>query len=62
VISIHGAQNIEMASGTETFVEKTSKLYQDYDHLYLRIFATESIAVLVEGGDKLPDDRPAHNT
>jgi len=51
VISIHGAQNIEMASGTETFVEKTSKLYQDYDHLYLRIFATESIAVLVEGGD-----------
>jgi predicted RND superfamily exporter protein len=25
VISIHGAQNIEMASGTETFVEKTSK-------------------------------------
>jgi hydrophobe/amphiphile efflux-3 (HAE3) family protein len=40
-----------MTSGTETFVEKTSKLYQDYDHLYLRIFATESIAVLVEGGD-----------
>ncbi len=51
VISIQGAQNIEMESGTETFVEKTSKLYQDYDHLYLRIFATESIAVLVEGGD-----------
>ncbi len=40
-----------MESGTETYVEKTSKLYQDYDHLYLRIFATESIAVLVEGGD-----------
>ncbi len=51
MISIQGAQNIEMESGTETFVEKTSKLYQDYDHLYLRIFATESIAVLVEGGD-----------
>lgn len=51
MISIHGAQNIEMESGTETYVEKTSKLYQDYDHLYLRIFATESIAVLVEGGD-----------
>lgn len=51
VISIHGTQYIEMTSGTETFVEKTSKLYQDYDHLYLRIFATESIAVLVEGGD-----------
>ncbi|MCL7415008.1 MAG: RND family transporter [ANME-2 cluster archaeon] len=40
-----------MSSGTETFVEKTSKLYQDYDHLYLRIFATESIAVLIEGKD-----------
>ncbi|MDF1532259.1 MAG: RND family transporter [Methanosarcinales archaeon] len=51
VISINGTQYIEMTSGTETFVEKTSKLYQDYDHLYLRIFATESIAVLVEGGD-----------
>ncbi|MGP8322064.1 MAG: hydrophobe/amphiphile efflux-3 (HAE3) family transporter [Methanosarcinaceae archaeon] len=46
-----GAQYIEMESGTETFVEKTSKLYQDYDHLYLRIFFTQSIVVIIEGED-----------
>ncbi|MGP8329982.1 MAG: hydrophobe/amphiphile efflux-3 (HAE3) family transporter [Methanosarcinaceae archaeon] len=46
-----GAQQITMESGTETFVEKTSKLYQDYDHLYLRIFFTQSIAVIIEGED-----------
>lgn len=46
-----GAQQIEMESGTETFVEKTSKLYQDFDHLYLRIFFTQSIVVLIEGED-----------
>ncbi len=40
-----------MESGTETFVEKTSKLYQDFDHLYLRIFFTQSIVVLIEGED-----------
>lgn len=50
-VSIYGAQQIEMKSGTDTFVEKNSKLYQDFDHLYLRIFGTESIAVIVEGGD-----------
>ncbi|MBE0523779.1 MAG: RND family transporter [Methanosarcinales archaeon] len=51
IVSVQGAQQIEMGSGTETFVEKNSKLYQDYDHLYLRIFSTQSIAVLVEGTD-----------
>jgi hydrophobe/amphiphile efflux-3 (HAE3) family protein len=51
VISIQGMQYIEMAQGTETFVEKTSKLYQDYDHLYLSIFSTQSIIVIIEGGD-----------
>jgi len=40
-----------MESGTETFVEKTSKLYQDFDHLYLRIFFTQSIVVIIEGED-----------
>ena len=40
-----------MESGTDTFVEKTSKLYQDFDHLYLRIFFTQSIVVLIEGED-----------
>lgn len=40
-----------MASGTDTFVDKNSKLYQDYDHLYLNLFGTESIVVMVEGSD-----------
>lgn len=35
----------------ETFVSKDSKLYQNYDHLYLNIFGTESIVVMVEGND-----------
>ncbi len=40
-----------MESGTDTFVEKTSQLYQDYDHLFLNIFYTQSMVVLVENGD-----------
>jgi predicted RND superfamily exporter protein len=40
VVAGQGAQQITMESGTETFVEKTSKLYQDFDHLYLNIFFT----------------------
>ncbi|WP_091690763.1 hypothetical protein [Methanococcoides vulcani] len=40
-----------MGSGTDTFVEKTSQLYQDYDHLFLNIFYTQSMVVLVENGD-----------
>ncbi|MDI3487061.1 MAG: uncharacterized protein PWQ50_2281 [Methanolobus sp.] len=51
IISFQGAQLIGMASGTDTFVEKSSKLYQDYDHLYLNLFGTESIVVMVEGSD-----------
>ncbi|WP_333788272.1 hypothetical protein, partial [Methanomethylovorans sp.] len=43
VLSLQGAQLIEMRSGTDTFVEKTSKLYQDFDHLYLKLFSTQSI-------------------
>ncbi|WP_292484641.1 hydrophobe/amphiphile efflux-3 (HAE3) family transporter, partial [Methanohalobium sp.] len=55
-VSFQGAQNIEMISGTETFVEKDSKLYQNYDHLYLNLFSTQSIVVLVEGDDvKTPE-------
>ena len=50
-IAGQGAQQIKMESGTDTFVEKTSKLYQDFDHLYLRIFFTQSIVVLIEGED-----------
>nr|WP_281085533.1 RND family transporter [Methanosarcina acetivorans] len=51
VISMQGAQKIEMASGTETFVGKDSPLYQDYDHLYQKIFQTQSIVVMVEGNE-----------
>jgi hypothetical protein len=51
LISLQGAQSIGMASGTDTFVDKNSKLYQDYDHLYLNLFGTESIVVMVEGSD-----------
>ncbi|AKJ37746.1 MULTISPECIES: efflux RND transporter permease subunit [Methanosarcina] len=51
LISVQGAQKITMESGTETFVSKDSKLYQDYDHLYSNIFGTNSIIVMVEGND-----------
>ncbi len=51
IISMQGAQLIEMQSGTETFVGKDSPLYQDYDHLYQNIFQTQSIVVMVEGND-----------
>jgi hypothetical protein len=48
---MQGAQLIEMKSGTETFVEKDSPLYQDYDHLYKNIFQTQSIVVMVEANN-----------
>jgi hydrophobe/amphiphile efflux-3 (HAE3) family protein len=51
LLSIQGAQKIYMASGTETFVSKDSRLYQDYDHLYSSLFQTQSIVVMVEGND-----------
>ena len=51
IISTQGAQLIEMKSGTDTFVGKDSPLYQDYDHLYQKIFMTQSIVVMVEGND-----------
>lgn len=51
ILSLQGAQLIEMKSGTDTFVEKTSKLYQDFDHLYLKLFSTQSIVVIIEGND-----------
>nr|WP_329957367.1 RND family transporter [Methanosarcina barkeri] len=51
VIATQGAQLIEMESGTETFVGKDSPLYQDYDHLYQKIFQTQSVVVMVEGND-----------
>lgn len=50
-VAFEGASMIEMASDTSTFVDKDSKLYQDYDHLYLNIFYTQSIVLLIENGD-----------
>ncbi|WP_440952681.1 hydrophobe/amphiphile efflux-3 (HAE3) family transporter [Methanococcoides sp. FTZ1] len=50
LVSIQGAQSISMASGTETFVEKSSQLYQDFDHLYMNIFGTEAIVIIIEDG------------
>jgi hydrophobe/amphiphile efflux-3 (HAE3) family protein len=51
LLSFQGAQKIYMASGTDTFVSKDSRLYQDYDHLYASLFQTQSIVVMVEGND-----------
>jgi len=52
IFSFHYAQQIEMRGmDTESFVGKDSPLYQLYDHLYKENFGTESIAVLIEGGD-----------
>jgi len=51
LLAREGAQEIYMVSGTETFVGKDSKLYQDYDHLYLNIFGTESLVVIIEGNE-----------
>nr|WP_304364388.1 RND family transporter [Methanosarcina sp. KYL-1] len=55
-IAMQGAQKIEMASGTETFVGKDSRMYQDFDHLFLNIFQTQSIVVMVEGNDVKTSD------
>ncbi len=50
LLSFQGAALIEMASDTSTFVDKNSKLYQDYDHLYLDMFYTQSIVIMIENG------------
>ncbi|MBE0523577.1 MAG: RND family transporter [Methanosarcinales archaeon] len=49
--SFYGAGKISTESGTDTFVEKTSKLYQDFDYLYKQNFGTSAIIVLVESDD-----------
>ncbi|MBP2030425.1 hydrophobe/amphiphile efflux-3 (HAE3) family protein [Methanohalophilus levihalophilus] len=50
-IAFEGATMIKMASDTSTFVDKDSKMYQDYDHLYLDMFYTQSIVVMIEDGE-----------
>ncbi|AKB18283.1 hydrophobe/amphiphile efflux-3 (HAE3) family transporter [Methanosarcina sp. WWM596] len=51
LLSVEGAQMIEMASGTETFVSRDTQLYKDYDHLFKKNFQTENIIVMVEGAE-----------
>lgn len=50
--SFHYAQQIEMQGmNTENFVGKDSPLYQIYDHLFAERLGTQSIVILVEGGE-----------
>jgi len=53
VVALVGAQSIYFASGTDTFVDKNSRIYQDYDHLFLKNFHTERIVLLVSSDDVL---------
>ena len=50
-VSLYGAGMIEHKSGTDTFVEKDSEIYQNYDHLYKQNFGSEVIIVMVESED-----------
>lgn len=50
-VSLYGAGLIEQKSGTDTFVEKESETYQNYDHLYKQNFGSEVIVVLIESDD-----------
>jgi len=51
VASVHYSQEIEMNVGTTAFVDETSKLYQEYNHLYVERFGIDSIAVVIEADD-----------
>jgi len=50
-VAFQGADLIEHKSGTDTFVEKDSGIYQDYDHLYKQNFGSEIVMVLVDSDD-----------
>ncbi|MHC1592609.1 MAG: hydrophobe/amphiphile efflux-3 (HAE3) family transporter [Methermicoccaceae archaeon] len=51
VVALAGASTIQFASGTETFVDENSRVYQDYDHLFLKNFQTENIVLIVSSDD-----------
>jgi len=51
VVSINYAQDITMETGTESFVDPDTRLYLEYDHLYLERFGTDGIVILIEGDD-----------
>lgn len=55
--SIHYAQQIEsQGMTTESFVSKSSSLYQLYDHLYQENFGVDGNIVLIEGDDVAKTD------
>lgn len=56
LISFLGAGMIEHKSGTDTFVEKNSETYQNFDHLYKQNFGNEVIVVLVDSDDVRKSD------
>ena len=49
--SLNGAKLIKNESGIDTFVDRTSILYQNFEHLYKKNFGTEAIVVMVESDD-----------
>ncbi|MDD2836806.1 MAG: RND family transporter, partial [Methanothrix sp.] len=52
LFSVHYAQQIEsQGMTTESFVSKSSSLYQLYDHLYQENFGVDGNIVLIEGDD-----------
>lgn len=51
IASIHYSQQIEMNVGTTAFVDESSQLYQEYNHLYVDRFGIDSIAVVIEADD-----------
>jgi hydrophobe/amphiphile efflux-3 (HAE3) family protein len=51
LVAFQGAGLIEHKSGTDTFVEKGSEIYQNYDHIYKSNFGSEVVMVLVDSGD-----------
>lgn len=51
IASVHYSQEIEMNVGTTAFVSEDSRLYQDYNSLYVERFGIDAIAVVIEADD-----------
>ena len=51
VFSFQYSQQIEMEAGLKAFVDENSRLYQEYNDLYIERFGTDTITVLIEGED-----------
>ncbi|MHC1630877.1 MAG: hydrophobe/amphiphile efflux-3 (HAE3) family transporter [Methanotrichaceae archaeon] len=51
VASVHYAQQIPMEEKTENYVDEDTRIYQEFDHLFMEKFGTDMIVVLVEGDD-----------